>query len=432
MQSITKPRKRAIKLPTIVQTEVPKPNVNDIEVEFDDEKKASSTSASPPMISRADNIDPEHNSQNEDEVIFTDQMLLNGHHVNVGENITENVEEKIENTTENVAENIVEDHNEIDEDSDVEPPKPKKSKKIKQVGPGRPRKTPKKEPIPKRGIAPAAQHADNVMEFMYDKPLLMKKIVAFFKSIAAVNIQLLFRPTQLVMYAIDHHGKSHVRVVIDGSKLNHYYCKTTYDIGVAQKDLEMIVNVIDKDYTSMVMCITKDNLQKSLTIVLEHTLEINENQTIDLVGLYNHMTNEDSFINESYTIYWKWTSKYFKKIINDIKTMSETFAITQSSCEQPLIIMHNSENKKIHKNYVIRNSNKVDLKSKIMGDDSLRIDIKVEYIKPISSAHIADGIAEDITIYIDETKPLMTKAFIDGGVIEIKTLTDIIDDRPDM
>lgn len=302
----------------------------------------------------------------------------------------------------------------------------RKAKRSKHIGPGRPRKNPRKEPLPKKGVAKAPQKDDSVVELLYDNPLLIKKIVAFFKSVASAKIQILFRMTDVIFYARDHHGKSHIRIRIDCNKLNHYYCKAPINIGIAQRDLELVLNVVDKDYSSILIIASKENVQKSLLMVLENSMEIDESQTIDLIGSYDQMEDEERFTNETYTIYWEWTGKNFKKCINDIKTMSDQFAITQDNCNKPLSILLTSINKKIHKNYVFKSPNKLKLKSKLFGDESFRIDMKVEYIKPISSAHIAD----EITILIDENKPLMTKAFVDNGVIEIKTLTDIIDDRP--
>jgi hypothetical protein len=363
---------------------------------------------------------PANESNDTIEIRFTDDD---------NEDDKKNIEEKIiedtilvETKTQEPNEEIEEDEKSADEKPDEEKRKPKKSK---QVGPGRPRKNPKKEPIPKKGISKTPIDPEHVVEFMYDNPLMIRKIVAFFKSIAAQQIQIIFRAQDIIMYAKDHHEKSHIRIRIDATKLNHYYCKTNLDIGIAQKDLEMVLNVVDKDYNSIVIVSKKATIQEKITVILENSIEIDENQDIELIGQYNHMDNEQIFINETYTIYWQWSGKYFKKFINDIKTISDDFAIIQERCDKPLMFSHCSVNRKIHKAYIVKNSGKIKLKSKLLGDDSFRIDMRVEYIKPISSAHIAD----DILILVDENKPLMTKAMIDNGVIEIKTLTEIIDDR---
>jgi len=106
-----------------------------------------------------------------------------------------------------------------DSDSDISDKK--KNKKYKtgvKKGPGRPRKIPKKEPIPRKGLSNPTND-DSMMEFLYDLPLLIKKIIVFFKSLAAAQIQIIFRPSEIIFYAEDHYKKSKIRVKIDGSKL---------------------------------------------------------------------------------------------------------------------------------------------------------------------------------------------------------------------
>ena len=305
-------------------------------------------------------------------------------------------------------------------------PLAKKSITAVKKGPGRPRKVPKKEPIPRQGISKQPSSDDANMEVLYDSPMILRKLVAFFKSIAAAQIQLLFRPTDIIMFAQDHIKKSKAYVRIDGSKLNYYYCKSKLDIGVSSKELERIINTVDKDYGSIIFLSSAGNTQKNITIILENEMQINEQYTIDVVGQYPHMDNEHEFLDEDYMIQFEWPGKYFRKKVNDVKTFSNTFSVTQENADSPLEIGFVSANKKVRARHIVKNQDKIKLKSKLTNDDSFRVDVNVDYIRPISSAHIAD----DVTILVDENKKIMTKAYIDGGTIEIKTLTEIIDDRP--
>ena len=63
--------------------------------------------------------------------------------------------------------------------------------------------------------------------------------------------------------------------------------------------------------------------------------------------------------------------------------------------------------------------------SKLNDDDSFRVDIMVDYIKPISQAQISDM----VDIFVDENREFMTRSIIEDGTIEIKTLTEIVDKR---
>jgi hypothetical protein len=139
------------------------------------------------------------------------------------------------------------------------------------------------------------------------------------------------------------------------------------------------------------------------------------------------MENEEDFIDEGYTIKFQLPSKYFKKTIGDIKTMSSQLSITQEDMESPLVFEYLTPNKKIQSKHTVKDSNKIKLVSELAAGESFRVDVKIDYIKPISAAQIAD----EVIIMTDENKAFMTKAFIDNEAIEIKTLTEIIDDRPD-
>ena len=107
--------------------------------------------------------------------------------------------------------------------------------------------------------------------------------------------------------------------------------------------------------------------------------------------------------------------------------MSTRLGITQEDNESPLVFEYLTANKRVQSKHTVRDSNKIKLNSTLDDGETFRVDICIGYIKPISSSQIAD----EITICVDENKPFMTKAYIDNGTIEIKTLTEIIDDRPD-
>jgi len=303
----------------------------------------------------------------------------------------------------------------------------KKNKQpLVKKGPGRPRKSPKKEPMPRRGVSSIATDSGNYIEFLYDNPVYIHKLLGIFKSLAAAQVQMIFRPTEIIMYAQDHHDKTKIRVRIDASKVNHYYCRNTLDIGVSEKDLEVIMNKVDNGYSSIILVSTNDNTQKNITLVLDNDIQINESHTIDLVGRYNRMENEAEFIDENYMIKFALPGKYFRKTINDIKTMSHQLSIIQEDNDSKLVFEYFTMNKKIHSRHTVSDSNKIKLISNLADGAMFRVDIKVDYIKPISSSHIAD----EIMIFVDENKKFMTKAYIDGGTIEIKTITEIIDQRP--
>ena len=162
-----------------------------------------------------------------------------------------------------------------------------------------------------------------------------------------------------------------------------------------------------------------------LNLVFNNEIQVNENHTIDLIGIYNKMENENEFIDENYTIKLDLPGKYFKKIINDIKFMSNELSIYQNTVDSPLVMGYINSDRKIRSEHFIKNNAKIKLKSYLPENKSFRANLKIDYIKPISSSQLS----ENIQWFIDENKGSMIKAIIDNGTIEIKIITEIIDER---
>lgn len=291
--------------------------------------------------------------------------------------------------------------------------------------PGRPRKQPIRQPKPKNGIVMNPSDNRHFIEFLYDKPLQFKKLCGFFKSMAVEKIRLMFYKDCLIMRCKDHIGKSDIRVKIDCAEINHFYSKDELDIGLLCKNLELIMATIDRTYNSILLLSTDDNIQKNIRVVLKNDIDIEESHTIELIGDYEKIDNDDQFLDENYAIKFKLPGKYFKKMISDIKTFSDQVAIKQDGFEEPLMFEYDKYDKKIKSFHTIKNSKMISLQSKLKDDDTFRTSFKIEYVKPISSALLS----ENIEVYADENKPLMFILQMDGGAIEVRILTDIINER---
>ena len=315
-----------------------------------------------------------------------------------------------------------------EEDSEYKnrkPGRPGKKKSVSKNPVGRPRKNPRKEPALRKGIVSIPSNEDFHMEFMYDQPMTFKKLSQFFKLMAVHKLQFLFREQDIIIYAMDHAKKSKIRICIDCTKVNNYYCKNNFDIGMMNKDLEMLTNKIDRDYNDIILFSTNGNLQKNTSLVLNNDIHVYETHDIELIGSYDKMENEATFLDESHTITLNIPGRYLKKTINDIKTMSDQISIKQEDQDGQLLIEYITKNKKIRSTHYISNNNKINFTSKLKDAESFRVDLKVDYIKPISASQLADY----MIWYLDENKPTMFKAVIDEGAIEIKILTEIIDER---
>jgi hypothetical protein len=295
----------------------------------------------------------------------------------------------------------------------------------RKLRPGRPRKTPIRTPKPKNGIVANPSDGVHFIEFLYDKPLVFKKLWQFFRLMAVDKIQINFTKDHIFMWCNDHHKKSHMRIKINCSEVNHYYCEDELEIGLLCNNPELVMNTIDKTCNSILFLSTQDNTQKNIQIVLKNDIDFEEIHKIELIGEYNRTEDDGKFMDEDYAIKFKLPGKYFKKMISDIRSFSDQATIRQDGYDEPLTFEYIKNDKKVKSLHVAKNSKSISLESTLDEDDTFRTSFKVDYVRPISSAVLA----EHITIYADENKPLMFIIQMDDKAVEMKILTDIIDNR---
>ncbi len=291
--------------------------------------------------------------------------------------------------------------------------------------PGRPRKYPSRTPKPKNGVVKQPSDSIHFIEFLYDKPLVFKKLWQFFKLMAVDKIQINFTKDNIFMWCHDHHKKSYIRVKINCNEINHYYCADELEIGLLCKNPELVMNTIDKTCNSILFLSTQDNTQKNIQIVLKNDIDFEEVHKIELIGEYDRFEDNQKFLDEDYAIKFKLPCKYFKKMISDIRSFSDQATIRQDGYGEPLMFEYIKHDKKIKSLHMAKNSKSICLESNLIEDDTFRASFKVDYVKPISSAVLS----EHIEIYADENKPLMFIIQMDDKAVEMKILTDIIDNR---
>ena len=314
----------------------------------------------------------------------------------------------------------------LQESPTAEPEEVDDSKKTtKKKRPGRPRKTPLREPRPRNGIVSQPKDENNFIEFLYDKPLIFKKLWQYFKLMAVDKIQIIFRVGEIILWSEDHHKKSKMRIKINADKVNHYYCPEELDIGMSCKNPELIMSTIDKTYTSIVFLSKIGYTQKDIRVILKNEIEIDESHRIELIGEYDKISNENMFLDNDYTIKFELPGRYFKKMISDIRAFSDQITIRQDGVDEPLIFEYTKQDKKVKSYHIVRNNKTISFTSRLKDEETFRVSFKIDYVKPISSALLS----ENIIIYAHENKPLMFSILMDKSTVELKILTEIIDDR---
>lgn len=309
----------------------------------------------------------------------------------------------------------------------VEPKEEIIEKKVVARKPGRPRKSQVMLPQKRNGITLSPSDAQHYIEFLYDKPLIFKKLWQFFKLMAVDKLHLNFKTDGIIIYCSDHLKKSHIRVKIDCNKVNHYFCSNELDIGLLCSNPSLIMSCIDKSYNSILFLSTHDNIQKNIQIILKNDIDIEETHKIELIGQYDKNSNDERFIDDDYTIKFKLSGKYLKKMVSDVRTFSKQLSIRQDSADDNLLLEYTTDDKKINSLHIIKNNSTINLRSKLQEDETFRTAVLIDYIKPISSALLS----ETVEIYADENKPIKFIIYLDD-CIQMCILTEIIDNRSEV
>ena len=286
--------------------------------------------------------------------------------------------------------------------------------------PGRPRKMPLKKPPERRGISTRPLNEENIVEMMYDMPSVFKRIFTLFKSMAVQEICMIFGHRSIVMITMDHLKKSNIKVEINCEKINHYYCSEETKIYLNPKNMEKIIQVLDKKYLSIAFVLNAGTARSILTVIYKNEIAIDEYREIDLIqpSVNTHMA---SFDDSEYPIKFTLPGKYFKKFINDISSFSDVLTIEKIGTA-PLTFSYISKDKTINSRHIVQSPGTIKLVSTIADDNIFSASVQIDYIKPLSSSLLADSV--DISAHSHEN--MIFKIFVDNKTIEILINTNII------
>lgn len=291
---------------------------------------------------------------------------------------------------------------------------------IKKKKPGRPRKKPIKKPLKRNGISENPLNKENCVEMIYDMPSVFKRIFTLFKSMAVKEICMEFKEKTIDILTTDHLKKSHIKVVIKCDKINHYYCKEPIKSYLNPKNMEKIIQVLDKNYMSIAFVLKTLTNRSILNIIFKNDIKIDEYREIDLIQASNTAYNV-SFDSTNYPIKFVLPGKYFKKFINDISSFSDTLTINKIG-SSALTFSYTSKDKTVKSKHIVQSPESIKLVSLVSDDDIFSSSVQIDYIKPLSSSLLSDF----VSISADTHKNMIFQVDVDNKSIEILVNTNTI------
>ncbi len=290
----------------------------------------------------------------------------------------------------------------------------------KKKGPGRPRKNPLKQAPVKFGIVPQPANFNAAFELSYESPSIFHRVIKFFTAMEASQIQFIFRQDDVIMYSVDHAEVSQIRVRIDAKKLNSYFCRQPVEIGVILKDLVTIFKKVDSDHTNVTIYSAQENINRSITVMFSNTIKVDEIHTINTTASYAKMQDETIFTDKDFTLSFEFTSKYFQKLITDVKNMEvASMSIFQEHKNDRLQFEYLAKNKKISTKNICQDDKKINLISHLSDDESFRIKVDIVNIICVANAHL-----DTVKFLLDENKKFTVQSTTEDGVFELRTVTD--------
>lgn len=292
--------------------------------------------------------------------------------------------------------------------------------------PGRPRKSPAKEPTQKEGLVNKATDNRNIVEMLYDKPQNFKKICGFWKSLNADKIKFVFTSDKLILYNKNHLETNDVGITCNGLKMNRYYCSNPITICVEFCNLEPILGKLDGIYNTISFIVQEKTKNKTLHVILSNDIKIPEYFEIDII-IDNDVTEEfyDRMFQESvYDIEFKLPGKYLRKMISDTKQFDKQITFEKLGSGN-LTFLYKTTNGQVKAKLVPANLTSIALVSNIAPNEIFSVSVFIDNIRPTSTNQLAD----EIHIKASKNKPLWLWADLDENTIRIDILVKIIDNR---
>ena len=277
----------------------------------------------------------------------------------------------------------------------------------------------------RKGIVAEPTVSDHALEMIYDEPINIKKIFTMFKLMDTRDVRMEFSLSEVRIFGAGHLKYNFIDLSINSAKLGQYYCRHHMIMVIDQKNLEKIIQKIDKSYSSILFIAKQNSYMKELYIVLNDEAQgIKEYHTISLLESSssandNKITGSLPYTN--YPLSFVLPSRYFKKVISDIGRFSKDFTVESRQGTQ-LSFPYDSNSKTIEVNHVFTNPELFKINSKLADNQLLSTTVRIEYIQSLATALLSDT----IQIFVDNEEMMVFRATIDNDTFTLLLAVKIV------
>ncbi len=294
---------------------------------------------------------------------------------------------------------------------------------------GRPKMIkPPPQPVKRNGIVSEPQFKSNVLELEYDEPMNIKKIFNLFKLVDMRDIRMEFKMSGVRISGTGHLKHNFIELNIDSNKMTQYYCKHNIITIIDQRNLEKIVQKIDKSYNAIYFVAKQDSYLKEIYIVLEDEKMggSKESHTISLLEASSNAHDNviASLAYPTYPLSFTLPSKYFKKIVSDISKFSQDFTIERRP-GVPLSFPYDSNSKTIEVMHTFAKPDIFHIQSTLAETDFLSSTVRIEYIQSLANALLGNF----IEVYVDYDNMSVFKTTLDDDAFTLTLCVKVVSYR---
>jgi hypothetical protein len=288
--------------------------------------------------------------------------------------------------------------------------------------PGRPRKKPLRPPMECIGVSAAPKQPENLVEFIFNKPMIYKKVFTLFKAADAKELMFVFDKAEVRVYTTDRREKVHFMVVFDCSKIVHYHCSEKTVATINAEHIEMINQILDKNNIMVSIISKKISFRESIIFVFQNEMKIDTICEITLITpTITQQCSPSDFEVKEHEINWEWPSAYLKKVISDINGFTDTFTAQKNGTGR-LTFPYRSEDGLVRIQNITKDPTLSKLNASTSDGDIFSVSALIEYIKPVSSTIIADS----VRIFADRRKKMIFASDLDEGCIIVRAAVNIV------
>jgi len=267
--------------------------------------------------------------------------------------------------------------------------------KEKKRGPGRPPTRPPVPPAVKYGIIDSPRQPEHCIEFIYDDPLILKSIFAYFKNLKSRIIHVRCNKEGLTFFAKDHLETSRVVAKIMGEHSVLWYCEREFWFEFAREQVEKIFSTIDKTFSSFAMYQDRDQGDMITFSFEDPEIKKECKYRISLKSYEKdiELRNAESLLanTDDYKVEFTLSSKQFKKSISDACCHSKTITYDITNNEECILRMMYTLPEMVF-DEIYQDSEKIKLKTKLTPSEHFQCEINIVNIKSLAMSMVTDNV----------------------------------------